>query len=931
MTTEVISTIGNTVLEELDHFSRSFKLPTPRSSLEWTLYSAQQPLYHEPFVAYVRAEFNGQDHILYFTRGDVPRDQSLNRGFKPKCANGVYLSYKLGFGLYGALRHLPELDVGDTFDFSCAPNPLFSAHGHIQGTVLEKHIFRPKEGGERWDAVQNRFFLRDGEFSSASLRKYLEEQAKIDDLEAEKRFAEEQAALAEQAQQRAQAEVEYERIEQLELELQERKANQEKIKLGLMKVVVDRVALRDQQILDANQGAIFRSEFSTSLIISGAPGTGKTTTLIKRISRLVNSDYLSEDEKQAVSEAELLEHFSPNNWILFTPNELLKIYLKEALGREGLATTDNHVRIWNEESKQIARKLGYLGGDSAFRLTRQTVVALTSSKDISDYLHRFQSFYLGRIQDRIDAAAKVLAETHAPPRLAEIFRKITRISATSKDPVTAEGTAVVVVEQLAAGRAILSGMRGNIQGDITSIAKELFLSSHTVIEDVIRALEQYGGSDTWPSAQEDGIDAPDSIDSDDDDVAEAPPETEDASALANREIKKTLRWYCQLLSSGKSIPKKTIAAEILSTIKDSLGPDERLRELGHRIRTVNAASKVTRGYRMLLEELGAHYHAFRRTSAASASSPFSADSQDAIKHRRLSDAEIDVINYAILRNVRLILRRSPKLLREDAGNEVIENAKALFKTQIAVDEATDFSAVQLGCMFQLTHPRYNSFTMAGDLMQRVTTQGIASWNECDIFAKMTSYSVNTVYRQSPVLLRIAKTLYERNVGSPPPFESAYLEGGNDPKPLMLLENDDEATGEWIAARIAEIQTYNNGRLPSIALFVDSDESIDHTRAMVEEPLLSHAVEVRGCPRGEILGSQGKVRIFSVKYIKGLEFEGVFFVGIDRIAERHPEVIDKYLYVGLTRAASFLAVTAKESFPEQIQEVQPYFASGTWAI
>jgi superfamily I DNA/RNA helicase len=101
--------------------------------------------------------------------------------------------------------------------------------------------------------------------------------------------------------------------------------------------------------------------------------------------------------------------------------------------------------------------------------------------------------------------------------------------------------------------------------------------------------------------------------------------------------------------------------------------------------------------------------------------------------------------------------------------------------------------------------------------------------------------------------------------------------------------------------------------------------------MVEEHLLNYAIEVRGCPRGEILGSDGKVRIFSVKYIKGLEFEGVFFVGIDKIAERHPEVVDKYLYVGLTRAASFLAVTASESFPASIREVQPYFDVGTWAL
>ena len=43
-------------------------------------------------------------------------------------------------------------------------------------------------------------------------------------------------------------------------------------------------------------------------------------------------------------------------------------------------------------------------------------------------------------------------------------------------------------------------------------------------------------------------------------------------------------------------------------------------------------------------------------------------------------------------------------------------------------------------------------------------------------------------------------------------------------------------------------------------------------------------------------------------IKGLEFEAVFFVGLDRLVEQEPDLFDKYLYVGATRAATYLGVT-----------------------
>jgi len=137
-------------------------------------------------------------------------------------------------------------------------------------------------------------------------------------------------------------------------------------------------------------------------------------------------------------------------------------------------------------------------------------------------------------------------------------------------------------------------------------------------------------------------------------------------------------------------------------------------------------------------------------------------------------------------------------------------------------------------------------------------------------------------------------------------------------------SDDNAVATWLADRIGEIEALTQ-LLPSIAVLVSGEEGIVPLADALSEALAGKNIRAVPCPRGNLAGQENDVRVFDVQHIKGLEFEAVFFVGVDRLAALEPELFDKYLYVGATRAAMYLRlVTGSPSLPSRIQALQGRF-------
>ncbi len=73
-----------------------------------------------------------------------------------------------------------------------------------------------------------------------------------------------------------------------------------------------------------------------------------------------------------------------------------------------------------------------------------------------------------------------------------------------------------------------------------------------------------------------------------------------------------------------------------------------------------------------------------------------------------------------------------------------------------------------------------------------------------------------------------------------------------------------------------------------------------------EDLIESDISVTACANGNVLGDAQSVRLFAIQYIKGID--------VDSIATEKPDMIDKYLYVGLSRANLYLALTVNEKLP-----------------
>ncbi|MGX4844564.1 ATP-binding domain-containing protein [Enterobacter cloacae] len=686
---------------------------------------------------------------------------------------------------------------------------------------------------------------------------------------------------------------------------------------GVRRSVITKMGLRDQPILDQYQDEIFRRPIDNRLLILGPPGTGKTTTLIRRLGQKLDTAYLDEGEQrlvETIASAQGIAH--ANNWLMFTPTELLKQYLKEAFAREGVPASDQRIRTWQDYRRELARNVfGVLrrasgGGTFVLKdgLTSMTDAALERPIQWFDDFDEWQrKAYVQELHE----AATLLHDAKTPDVLS-LGARLQDILSHAADGALAAMFGSLSVE-IAKVQALVSSLKEGSDAKIKAALNLQLKRNRAFLDELARMIDSL---QQGQATEEDDQDDPDA-DEEEDITASRTGRTAALNAYMQ-----AVRAQARAAASKRTVSKTSRNGKIIEWLGErSLTEADRV-EVGASLLVQASARRFVNPVKRYLEGIPKRYRAFRRERQP-ANTWYRHEGFEA---RDIHPLELDIVLLAILRAAGDLLSR-PNVQRDidSPAWSSLQPILGHYCNQILVDEATDFSPIQLASMAALTHPRLRSFFACGDFNQRLTTWGARSANDLKwVFADFDIKEITVSYRQSKQLNDLARAMIravggsEQNASLPAHMDSM----GVAPALLEHATNAETIVG-WLADRIREIERFV-GQLPSTAIFVNTEDDVAPLADALNITLAEHNIQVIACREGQAVGQESNVRIFDIQHIKGLEFEAVFFVSIDQLATLHPALFDKYLYVGTTRAATYLGVTCQGSLPSAIESLRPHF-------
>jgi DNA helicase IV len=253
-------------------------------------------------------------------------------------------------------------------------------------------------------------------------------------------------------------------------------------------------------------------------------------------------------------------------------------------------------------------------------------------------------------------------------------------------------------------------------------------------------------------------------------------------------------------------------------------------------------------------------------------------------------------------------------------HDYIDAYEEVSRPIIGIDEATDFSICEIYAMQSLLSREFSSLTLCGDIMQRMTNYGIKSWEELDgVLVNPKPFEMKTSYRQSKKLLEVAKQICVDELKEVPKYR-AFMTSNKVPAPLVYVEGNELLKIEWIAKRISEVKRAYGGNLPSIAIFVTDKGYIPRFIKFLQNTEFFKDNQIKvldGTSAARI--PENHICIYPIDVVKGMEFDVVFFHNIDK-TDAEMDIVKRYIYVGLSRAAFFLGVTMEE----ENTEISRYF-------
>jgi superfamily I DNA/RNA helicase len=255
--------------------------------------------------------------------------------------------------------------------------------------------------------------------------------------------------------------------------------------------------------------------------------------------------------------------------------------------------------------------------------------------------------------------------------------------------------------------------------------------------------------------------------------------------------------------------------------------------------------------------LSARYRRFRRARQAEGLWYSNSDGPVSDVH----PLEVDLMLLALLKAGRSMLE-DRRIARAFAQGDyrALAPIRELFRTQVVVDEATDFSPVHLACMAQLCDPAANSFVACGDFNQRVTSWGSRSNADLKwVFSDFDIRAIMITYRHSRQLNELARSIAQLSSPDTPEAQLPPRTDNEGFKPVLATGMGDHATiGRWLSARIEEIERLSK-ELPPIAVLVSNEDEVIPLADYLNGVLRGKNIRAVPCSRGQLAGQDNDVR------------------------------------------------------------------------
>lgn len=694
--------------------------------------------------------------------------------------------------------------------------------------------------------------------------------------------------------------------------------------------------LRYQPILDPIQESIKRSKiFEGTLIINGGPGTGKTTSLIQRIKFLI-SPSIEEYISLKKSQKEILFD-QKKSWIFYSPNELLALFLRNSMKMEELNADTERVKVWNSHKNELIKSYKLVDTTNKrpfliYNKSNHKCLFVNNPKTIKKLISELNKYYFDFQKEKF---GKVIEIDVAPFKWQKTGLSMQNYLNVNKNfrnfddlihlyinlnELYIKENEQIVENYFSLIKEVSARITIKITKDYkrTQIVSDLFkLYKSNIFEEFDDDIE---------------------LELEDFDEKE-----DNNSSDFEKELFIKLKTLCRK-QALKKIDKNTkftkFENDLIKLIPEVEYQEEYI-EIGEKAFFKKYFERIIKGVvPNVFREIPMIYKKFRKEQLKVKNKNWNLKILEELVKKdqniRIHSDE-QALLLVFINNACLSLLKGYKILFNELNHPYTNSFKENIKPVIGIDEATDFSIIDLLAINSFRHPELSSLTLSGDIMQRMTNDGLNAWEDFSSLVSGTEIKdLEISYRQSPTLLSLAKSIYEKSTGNKANYKSYIEKDETEPKPLIYVSYDDDDKQKWIADRILEIYKAYGDSIPSIAIFLPNENLLEEfaNRLGMIDTLSDVGILVKACRNGEVLGDKNTVRVFSIDKIKGLEFEAVFFHNIDSLQTQNlsNDLLLKYLYVGLSRATFYLGLTVSEELNSGLNFILEFFNRNgkTWS-